>query len=313
MPKTPTPPGRTRPTQHKLASEPSPKRGRSLLVVFFGLALVGGLLTKFNRKGPTPPVAALPTAPAKSPAKAKQLHRQLSAKTPVANAKTQQLALNLQSGFKSVENVVSDDGKTQLKITVQTMPVCHPGDFEAMGLLVGSDGEVLLSVEPFNGKGQSGRPTGTRKIALKDVAKGITFDVPVDGKSDAIYGIYLCADRSRSGSCGDKKPANFNAILNRLPSSRAEDPIFYFQFAAIKPAETMVYSGLNRGLPAAKETLGKQNVNGGDLDDDLEKVSSLMRGVQSFPPVTKAAGDNTAMVIRVAMLDTGRRCGGRRR
>jgi len=219
-----------------------------------------------------------------------------------------QEARDTKVGFAGVGYTVDDQGNNNLKVTVKTSAVCHPGDYDAMSLTVGNGGSILLSLEAL-GTGKSGVKPATRLLSMQEIFAGVTVDLPVRSTNGGLFGLFLCADAAKAGSCLGKKPADFNAIFNRIDRPGLGDSLFYFQFTVIKPKSALVYAGSGRGLPGAREDLADQDLGGKALEQDIKQVAALMRGVRSLPPVTAAAGDNTAVVIPVAMLE-GKNCGG---
>ena len=223
-------------------------------------------------------------------------------------SKLSQEARDTKAGFAGVGYTIDDQGNNNLKVTVKTSAVCHPGDYEAMSLTVGNGGGILLSLEAL-GAGKTGVKPATRLLSMKEIFAGVTVDLPVKIAKGGLFGLFLCADAAKAGSCLGKKPADFNAIFNRSDHPGQGDSLFYFQFTVIKPKSALVYGGSARGMPGAREDLADQDLGGKALEQDIKQAATLMRGVRSLPPVTAAVGDNTAVVIPVAMLE-GKNCGG---
>ncbi len=237
-----------------------------------------------------------------------------TAASPVARSKdnTSREQRDSKAGFRDIGYTVDDQGRNRLKVTVKTMSVCYPADYEAMAAAVGKGGQLLLSLEPFGEAARSGAQPATKLLALRDIYNELTVDLPVANEKGSLFGLFLCSDAAKAGRCAGKKPANFNAIIGGSNDPAKRDAMFYFQFAVLKPKSAMVYGGSDRSLPGAREDLVDQSLGGSALDEDMKKVGILMREMRSLPPVSVAADENTAIAVQVAMLDSAK-CGGRPR
>jgi len=275
------------------------------------LLLIGLVLFLGKKKAKSPTHNQVAEVVKASPKKAVKSLKAAAGPVAASNDNTSREQRDSKAGFRDIGYTIDDHGQNRLKVTVKTMSVCYPADYDAMAAAVGNDGQILLSLEPFGEAAMSGVQPATKLLALRDIYNEVTVDLPVANEKGSLFGLFLCSDAAKAGRCGGKKPANFNAIIGGSNDPAKGDAMFYFQFAVLKPKSAMVYGGSDRSLPGAREDLADQSLGGGALEEDIRKVATLMREVKSLPPVSAAAGENTAIAVQVAMLDSAK-CGGRR-
>ncbi len=206
------------------------------------------------------------------------------------------------AGLSELGVAVDELGATSFKATIKLRPVCHMGDFEAMEIALGQGGNVLLSLEPMDRESLPNVATVSRMLSLSDIAQGASFDLPVDLKKTAVYGIYVCGDAAGVRSCGGKKAANFNRILNKQDLDQEKNTVFYYQFSVIGLAYATVYTGTADGVPAVREELEKTKGMKGDWWAQMDKVKALMKDVKSIPPTTVRNENIITLEIPIAKL-----------
>ncbi len=201
---------------------------------------------------------------------------------------------------------VDDDGKTYFAVRIEPKKVCFPADVEAMRIVVGNSGNMLISLEPMTTDGKSSTPI-SRTISLKEIAQGTKLSLPVNLKETGVYGIYICSDEAGKRSCGGKPAADFNRILNHKDLDVAANAVFYYQFTVLGLDYATVYSGLPSNIGEAREELAERKSKR-DWKPELEKAANMMRGVKSFPPKTVRDGKAIVLELPVAMVNPDGSC-----
>jgi hypothetical protein len=201
---------------------------------------------------------------------------------------------------------IDDKGNTFFSVKIIPKPVCYPGDVEAIRKVVGNSGSVLLSLEPMAEQGKA-KPPITRMIALKDIIQGTKVSLPVNLKESGVYGIYICGDAAGKRSCGGKKAADFNEILNHRDLDVAANAVFFYQFAVLGMDYPTLYTGTETAVPQARQQLAAKNPKR-DWKPELEKAAGLMRGVKSLPPNTVREGNAIVLELQLAMINPNGSC-----
>ncbi len=210
---------------------------------------------------------------------------------------------NTSAGLRTVAYAEGKNGNPVLKFRIAAKGVCHPGDFEALQNTLGKNGSVTFTLEPISKTKKVRAKVARKDVTLAQISKGTIFEMPVDKKRGGVYGFFLCTDSASKGSCIGKRPADFNMILAKRGGRAAQDAIYYFQFIALKPDSSLFFSGTAEAVDNTRDNLSDQGFSESELDQDLNYAKQMLRGVQPIPPVTKAAGDDTAIEIPVARFD----------
>ncbi|MFN8389654.1 MAG: hypothetical protein U0136_05135 [Bdellovibrionota bacterium] len=139
---------------------------------------------------------------------------------------------------------VDQGRRVQLRIAT-TSNGCTWGDYDAIQLELqdSKNKRLLVSLEPIGVKGAS---TMTTDITSFDLEKGFvtTYQLPASGKPQH-YGLYICKDSDRTGSCGGKPATDVQAVLEshltpmdaktgalgkRPETKQATDKTYYFAY-----------------------------------------------------------------------------------
>ena len=176
---------------------------------------------------------------------------------------------NTSAGLRTVAYAEGPGGKPMIKLRVATKGVCHPGDFEALEYTVGKGGNVLLTLEPISKTKKVKAKPVTKSLALSQIQKGVMVDLPVDRERGGVYGVFICTDDDGKGRCQDKQPADFNRILAKIGGTAAKNAIYYFQFMALRPESSLVYSGTASGVGSASERLADQGFTEKELEEGV--------------------------------------------
>jgi hypothetical protein len=302
-----TPPRPIRSGVPRPKSKRNKKAGSPAKALFVGAGVVitGLLLYRFfGMETPAPGVAASVPAPALSakPAKAPRNEAPSKAPPPPERLADQYAGLR-QANLDQLGTQIDAKGNASFAVRVKAKHVCHPGDVEAMRNVVGPNGTLLLSLEPMSGN----KPPISRTISLKEIIEGTKVSLPINLKETGVYGIYICGDSSNSRSCGGKKAADFNRILNHQNLEIEANSVFYYQFAVLGLDYATVYTGLPSGINNARDQL-TANKPQKDWKPELEKAASMMRGVKSLPPKTIVEDKLVTLELQVAMISPDGSC-----
>jgi hypothetical protein len=294
---------RTRSSKKRLSPN---QNGNRHLIIFMGIVFGSYLLSKIRiAELPEPKAAEAllppekleppPVAPARPPIEdtSKDLERQKRV------AKFQAIS---NSGLKEAGVVVDAEGKTHFALKIKTRGVCHPGDYEAMMNVFGPNGRVLLSLEPMDPGANPKMKPVSASLSLDDIVRERRVDLPINLRATGVYGIYICGDRAQTRSCGQKKPADFNAILNHQNLAQYQNSVFYYQFSVIGLDYATIYSGTPRGVANASEQVERAKPDH-PWEKSLAKARQLMQGVRSLPPFTRMEGKTMVVEIMVAKFE----------
>lgn len=311
------PPANTRPPVMRSNRRPKTKTKTKLpkakpnrikpVFIFAGVLITGLLLSRymdsFQAEAPQAPRASAPKMAAKSPktVQTDRIPTPAKPEAPISDPYADIRNANLsQLGVE-----VDAKGNTYFAVRVKPKPVCHPADVEAMRNVVGKTGSLLLSLEPM---AEDGGKVISRSISLKEIIEGTKVSLPVNLKKTGVYGIYICGDAANARSCGGKKPADFNKILNFRELDVAANAVFYYQFAVIGLDYATVYTGLpNKGMNDARNEIQERKPSK-DWKPQLEKAANMMRGVKSLPPKTTVEGNVVTLELQVAMVNPDGSC-----
>lgn len=304
-PPTPTRPMQARGRPVKAAKKKSNSKS---LFIFAGVVIIGVLGFQFlsshdisvsNATGPAPALAA-------RPAKSVTTEALPKAPPPVATAPVDPYGDIRDAGLDQLTPEVDEKGNTAFAVRVIPKHVCYPADVEAMRIVVGSTGSLLLSLEPMAENSKTKAPI-TSTISLKDIAQGTQVSLPVNLKETGVYGIYICTDAAEKRRCGGKPAADFNKILNHKELDVASNAVFYYQFSVLGLDYATIYSGSPETVGSVREQL-KEKKSDRDWRPELEKAANMMRGVKSYPPRTERQGHAIVMELPVAMVNPDGSC-----
>jgi hypothetical protein len=209
------------------------------------------------------------------------------------------------AGLDQIAPEVDEKGNTSFAVRIVPKHVCYPADVEAMRIVVGSTGSLLLSLEPM-AENQNRAPI-SRTISLKDITQGTKLNLPVNLNDTGVYGIYICTDAAGKRSCGGKPAADFNKILNHKQLDLASNAVFYYQFSVLGLDYATLYSGSPETIGNVREEL-KERKGNRDWRPELEKAANIMRDVKSYPPKTERQGHAILMELPVAMVNPDGSC-----
>jgi hypothetical protein len=174
----------------------------------------------------------------------------------------------------------------EIKISVRTKPearTCQSGDFDLIKSIAqdGNEKIFLLSVEKLSGT--LSKPSQTR-LNIFDIMKGNAFDFNLPNQASAQeYGVFLCLDPQKTGSCNNKEPlpaAEWNTAINRdkMPSK-----LLYFQLMTAKEDRAYLIPTDRWSRPALDDLKGKLKNWLHTPDETMEKTASLMSKLGSRP------------------------------
>ncbi|WP_141733792.1 hypothetical protein [Oligoflexus tunisiensis] len=290
---------RTRIKRNKKAGNPAKS-----LFIGAGVLITGLLLSRYFGVEPMPDMAPSAPTPALSAKTAKAVRTDALPKAPPPPERLADPHAGMRlASLDQLGTQVDAKGNTSFAVRVKPKPVCHPGDVEAMRNVVGPNGSLLLSLEPMSGN----KPPITRTISLKEIIEGTKVSLPVNLKDTGVYGIYICGDSSNSRSCGGKKAADFNRILNHKNLEIEANSVFYYQFAVLGLDYATVYTGMPSGINKARDQLTAKKPER-DWKPELDKAAGLMRGVKSLPPRTIVEDKVVTLELQVAMINPDGSC-----
>lgn len=211
-------------------------------------------------------------------------------------------------GLNQVEMQIDAQGNAYLHVVIKKKPVCHPGDYEALTQSFGANGSVLLTLEPMNHHGKL-KPA-TQLISLKQMFRAEGYALPIDLREKAVYGIYLCGDQKSEAKCSQKKPVDFNQILNKQNMESNRNGIFYYQFAVLGGNDNRVYSGSAERVANVREMNQRDEEKIKNIDITLKQASKMLGSVKSYPAQPKHTNNGWTLELAIAAMD-GAACGKR--
>ncbi len=199
-----------------------------------------------------------------------------------------------------VDVVMEPNGSTAVSVKVAAKGVCYPADLDAMEVVFKDSNSLIFSMEPMDGKSKA----FTKSLSFDEIRKGTAFRVPVSMDKVAVYGLFICGDKSGKKSCVGKKAMDINMAAAGKNKDEAQNGLFYYQFALIGSQLQSVYSGVSKGVKSLIEHLKTvEGIKDPDVFAQLDKASQLMHVIQSIPPYTSKSGDTLWIEIPVAALD----------
>ncbi|MBC7661040.1 MAG: hypothetical protein H7249_15185 [Chitinophagaceae bacterium] len=239
----------------------------------------------------------MPATPIANRAAVAQIHApkeiQIAAPSEVESLKTRETArrtYNLMI-LNGVTHAPSKSEGNKLILTIMPKPEaqwCKTGDFDLLKALASNtkDKMITLSVEALKKNGV--RRAETLSLGEIANARGFRFEIP---NTDGAYGIYLCTDQGKKGSCGRKAPINPH-IWSAGPGQikkLAQDKVFYFQMLEVKNGSVNIIPSESWGKDNLKKLKSQLGDWMGSDADALDKMDNLVSKLKPMP--SRIAGD----------------------
>jgi hypothetical protein len=239
-----------------------------------------------------PPKQALIAAPAK-PDEAEALK--------IARRNYNIVVLN---GITKVPALVKN-GK--LSLSIQPKPEaqwCKGGDFDVIKMLAPNTQDKFITLSLESMTSENIKRVQTYSLSELNAGKSTSFDIPLD---DEAYGLYLCIDQNRKGSCAKKQavPAEIWSSSAKKMKGLAANKIFYFQLIQIKDKTAHIIPSQAWGkhnLRALKSRLGDW------MGDDLSALERMDELVSKIRPMPARLAESH---IEIPLLYNDMRCVGR--
>lgn len=209
---------------------------------------------------------------------------------------TQRQVAMVKNGLDDLGYNVGENGEALLTVKLKLKPVCHSGDLQVVEKLYGKSGKFLLSIESMD----KGGFVTARRISAADMLAEREFSFPIDISKPQVFGIYMCGDSESVGKCSAKAAVDFNYVLSGYEVEKQKDSVFYYQFAIIGDQTSKIYTGPPSAVMNAKHTISKENP---DLSVQLQRASTTLGQVRSYPPVSKRLDDSWLLELFLAQGD----------
>jgi len=171
----------------------------------------------------------------------------------------------MEEGFVAMP-LPCDSSACRFRLRLVWYQWCRPGDFDTIRKSLASGtgpSEVLLSLESLDPARPLAKPVLAR-LSFENLQKGADVEMAVPWKdTEGEFGLYLCRDWEKKGSCGLKKAIDPGFIHRYSGRSREglnpkiPDSTFVFQYLFLSGREKKSWSYSGNGIQDHGESLSR--------------------------------------------------------